>query len=173
MPFIQRSLVYYSYSNNNFIFVFRVCQILEKKLENSDGNLSTEWVRPLYESARRKYSDRAIAVAAGFLTHCAGDIYGHPFMNNYAGGPFVLGENALKHIVLESYIDNRTPKNDPNFYQISIDGIERWIYDNLIATSLVWDDAQPENLTNYEYHFNFSPGRRESTSVPRRVPGLN
>ena len=122
------------------------------------GSLSTDWVRGIWEAAWNRYEPRALAFAAGVLTHAAGDIYGHTFINSYAGGPWELGQNALKHFILESYIDRRTPK-DEGFYRLSIDGLEGFLHDNLIATSLVWDDAKSNNLTDPGYFFNYSPVR--------------
>lgn len=52
------------------------------------------------------------AFAVGYLTHAAGDLFAHTFMNHFSGGEFMLQpdpRNALKHLVLEGYIGKRTP----------------------------------------------------------------
>ncbi|MGB8952073.1 MAG: hypothetical protein WCC06_05325 [Candidatus Aminicenantales bacterium] len=128
--------------------------------DNSDrgGSTSTEWVRIVWTSAWQRKEPRALAFALGVLTHAAGDIYGHTFINQYAGGPWQWNDNALKHFVLEAYIDKRTPKPD-GFYAISIDGIQPFLYDNLIATSLVWDDGGQDSIRDSSYRFNFAPPR--------------
>lgn len=43
------------------------------------------------------------AFAKGYLTHVAGDICGHPFVNTVVGGPF--RNHALRHVVVEKVID--------------------------------------------------------------------
>ena len=58
---------------------------------------------------------KALAFAAGFLTHAAGDIWGHTLVNEFAQGvfPSVTDVNeaaiAVRHIVVEGYIDHRRP----------------------------------------------------------------
>ncbi len=52
------------------------------------------------------------AFAVGYLTHAAGDLFAHTFMNHFSGGEFMLQpdpRNALKHLILEGYIGKRTP----------------------------------------------------------------
>jgi alpha-tubulin suppressor-like RCC1 family protein len=118
--------------------------------------ISDQWLTLIWEEARKSYSPQAIAFAAGYLAHAAGDLFGHTFINHYAGGPWQLGPNALKHIVLEAYLDKRTPINEPDFFRISIRGLENFLYKNLTVHPLIWTktdnilDAQP---------FNFSPPR--------------
>ncbi|MDP2915455.1 MAG: hypothetical protein Q8O91_08385 [Candidatus Aminicenantes bacterium] len=121
-------------------------------------SISTEWVRNIWARAWQRMEPRALAFALGVLTHAAGDIYSHTFINSYAGGPWQWNENAVKHFVLEAYIDGRTPKPD-DFYRISIDGIEPFLYDTLIATSLVWDDGGGDSVLDESNRFNFSPPR--------------
>ena len=60
------------------------------------------------ESKYSRGSDRSFV--AGFFAHAAADMYGHSFINYYAGGPFKLGDNALKHIIVETYIDKSLPQ---------------------------------------------------------------
>jgi hypothetical protein len=54
------------------------------------------------------------AYASGYITHVAGDICGHPFINAPVGGPF--RNHAYRHMVLESLADtwlwNRAGKGD-------------------------------------------------------------
>ncbi len=52
------------------------------------------------------------AFVAGFLAHAAADLHGHTLINYYTGAPFnfVPGpQNAIKHMVLEAYIEKHTP----------------------------------------------------------------
>ena len=70
-----------------------------------------------------RYSDeerkQILAFAYGFLTHAAGDMWGHTLINDFAGGIFPsVGEIttdrakariALRHIVAEGYAGSATP----------------------------------------------------------------
>jgi hypothetical protein len=74
------------------------------------------------------------AFVLGFMTHAAGDMFGHSYVNKFAGGPFVPVRNALRHMAFESYIDKRTPDTTPpDFYTTSIAGLEDFIYENMLA----------------------------------------
>lgn len=85
-----------------------------------------------------RYNTPAIrAFVLGYLTHAAGDMYGHTFVNNFSGGPFALDPprpgdfgNAVKHIVVEGYVDKRLPRGalDADFFRASIEGVDDFIY---------------------------------------------
>ncbi len=97
------------------------------------GVYSDQWLSHLWDvSDSETYRDKpwVRAFVLGFLSHAAGDLYGHTFINNYAGGTFELGYNAVKHVVLEGYIDKRTPS--PANQQYSIAGLESFMYDAMI-----------------------------------------
>lgn len=55
---------------------------------------------------------RINAFALGYLTHAAGDVFAHTYVNHFAGGEFALSPpmNAVKHLTLEGYIGERTPQ---------------------------------------------------------------
>lgn len=73
------------------------------------------------------------AFAVGYLTHTAGDMYGHTFINYFAGGAFDLKDNALQHIIIEGYADALIPDDQtPDFYNISIENAVGIIYDVLV-----------------------------------------
>ncbi len=134
---------------------------------NRDGIGDSEVTEPNSQAIK--------AFLIGFLTHAAGDMYGHTFVNNFTGGPFALfppagPKNAAKHIALESYISKRIPpiissdnkvitEND-----ISIDGVDRFIYDRMIyakpgtqlETNLLVGDGSPLSVPR-----NFSLLRAE------------
>ena len=86
------------------------------------------------------------AFVTGFLAHAAGDMYGHTFMNYFTGGPFHFKptqENAIKHVVLEGYLDKRTPPlQSVHPYSSSIAaGVDAFIYRNMI-------DARPGSVVS-------------------------
>lgn len=77
----------------------------------ADG--SNAWLTHLW---RRGFVDNSSpqvrAFTVGYLTHAAGDVFAHTFVNHFAGGEFMLTPdptNAVKHLVLEGYIGKRTP----------------------------------------------------------------
>ncbi|MFK8183069.1 MAG: hypothetical protein AB8B99_06815 [Phormidesmis sp.] len=101
------------------------------------------------------------AFTLGYLTHAAGDMYAHTLVNNYAGGPFAIGQNAVRHVVLEGYIGKRTPDiTDSRGRSVtedsySIAGVDTFIYDSMI-------NAKPGSaLAN-----NLLIGSEADTSVP-------
>jgi len=100
---------------------------------NPGGPGPNPWLEHLWEVAFENgpasdQTDKARAFVVGYLTHAAGDMYSHTFVNHYTGGAFHFSpspENAIKHILLEGYVAERTP--DPVF-SASISGIEDFIY---------------------------------------------
>lgn len=102
---------------------------------------SDAWLAHVWVNFSGSPQERAFRL--GFLTHAAGDSYGHTFVNYFTGGPFTIvpPENALKHIVLEGYIDKRLPADalTGDFFNASIDSLERRIYSAMI-------DARPGNV---------------------------
>jgi len=117
---------------------------------------SDAWLRLVWTEALKTNSDKALAFAAGYLAHGAGDLFGHTFVNEFAGGPFELGPNALKHYVLESYLDDRTPRNE-GFFDLSTEDLERFLYDILVAHPMIWRSDQ--DTIAEKRAFNASPPR--------------
>lgn len=105
------------------------------------------------------------AFVVGYLTHAAGDMYGHTFINNFTGAPFKITppegpENGVKHILVEGYIDKRLDKRelDSNFFNVSIAGVEDFIYRNMV-------DAKPG--TPLDTYLLKKGGGGTEFSVPR------
>jgi hypothetical protein len=77
------------------------------------------------------------------MTHAAGDMFGHTFINHFTGAPFTMTppQNAIKHVVLEGYIDKRLPAQalGGDFFNASIAGLEGRIYSAMV-------DARPGTL---------------------------
>lgn len=121
-------------------------QVIHPGMEHTGINNGTDaWLSYLWNQALLpQHQTGAIkAFTVGYLTHAAGDMFGHTFINNFTGGEFELGINAVKHIVLEGYIDKRLDKSalDANFFQASIAGVDQYIYQNLV-------DARPGTILN-------------------------
>lgn len=101
------------------------------------------WLTYLWNRANTANTPATRAFTVGYLTHAAGDMFGHTFVNNFSGGSFAITPpagpaNAVKHIVVEGYIDKRVDGRalDANFFNASIDGVSDFIYQNMI-------DARP------------------------------
>ena len=87
--------------------------------DSSSASYSYEWIDlllkravQLYESGDYWTSMKAIAFTYGYMTHYAGDMFGHTYINGLTGGPWDLtgneGRNAQRHIVIEGYIHTKT-----------------------------------------------------------------
>jgi len=109
---------------------------------NRGGPGPDPWLQHLWNLA---YSEKALpqnstpacrAFVIGYLTHAAGDIYGHTLINHYTGDAFHFSptpENAIKHIVLEGYVGLKTP--DPT-YDARIDqGVDQFIFLNMVLNT--------------------------------------
>ncbi len=81
---------------------------------DANGPGTDAWLQQIWRKAWEDGSNDAIAFAAGFLAHAAGDIYAHTFMNTFAGGIFDMFDmrtlNWFKHITVEGYVGERTPE---------------------------------------------------------------
>lgn len=81
----------------------------------SDGSAdgSNAWLTHIWKTGFLENGDaRVNAFAVGYLTHAAGDVFAHTYVNHFTGGEFALTPvptNGIKHIVLEGYIGRRTP----------------------------------------------------------------
>jgi hypothetical protein len=109
-----------------------------KEEESGVPGGSNTWLANVWDNFNGSPQERAFRL--GFLTHAAGDMYGHTFINYFTGGPFTMNPptNAIKHIVLEGYIDKRLPGNalSGSFWDTSINGIDAKIYSTMV-------DARP------------------------------
>lgn len=81
----------------------------DRGASGTDAWLTHIWKRGFVDSS----SPQVQAFAIGYLTHGAGDVFAHTFVNHFSGGEFLLipdPTNAVKHLVLEGYIGKRTPQ---------------------------------------------------------------
>ncbi|MGI0491239.1 DUF3421 domain-containing protein [Alkalinema pantanalense CENA528] len=126
---------------------------------------SNTWLQYLWDRANTANTPAIRAFTVGYLTHAAGDMYGHTFVNNFSGGSFAITPpkgpaNAIKHIVVEGYTDKRLDSRalDANFFNASIDGVSDFIYSNMI-------DARPGTALDGQLLRNGGGGTE--FSVPR------
>ncbi|HUH23536.1 MAG TPA: hypothetical protein VLZ51_05695 [Brevundimonas sp.] len=82
-------------------------------IENHGAGGSNAWLSHLWQRGFVDSSSPQVrAFTLGYLTHAAGDVFAHTYVNHFAGGEFALTPdptNAVKHLVLEGYIGKRTP----------------------------------------------------------------
>lgn len=62
-----------------------------------------DFAQNLLKMAKQRGDSIAYKYAQGYLSHVAGDICGHPFINSIVGGPF--RNHAYRHMVLEGLAD--------------------------------------------------------------------
>lgn len=62
-----------------------------------------EFPHTLYRLACARGDERLIAFALGWMSHCAADITGHPFVNAKCGGPYRL--HWQRHHLIENHMD--------------------------------------------------------------------
>jgi hypothetical protein len=128
------------------------------------NNLGTNaWLQYLWDEASKPENDKPWikAFVVGYLTHAAGDMYGHTFINNFTDAPFAIEppkgpENAIKHIVLEGYIDKLLPAPT---YDVRIDGVEDFMYKTMI-------NATPGSILDRQ--LLVKGGEGTNFAVPRR-----
>ncbi|WP_375228945.1 zinc dependent phospholipase C family protein [Roseobacter sp. S98] len=121
---------------------------------------SSQWIDHIWNSFDGNANERAFRL--GFITHVAGDVYGHSFVNHFSGAPFTFNpaDNAIRHVVLEGYIDKRFPSDqfDASVFRTSIRGLETKIYKTMV-------DARPGTALDKKLLPAKSPAAR--LSVPR------
>jgi hypothetical protein len=80
-----------------------------------------QWMRHVWTTARGWQDagerDKVLAFAYGYLTHGAGDMFAHTYVNQRADGAWVTftgpaRSTAVKHVVLEGYVGAHTPPTD-------------------------------------------------------------
>ena len=119
------------------------------KQPGQDGSFTHQWIRHIYESGWDYYlnSDsspqnrqKVLAFTYGYITHTAGDTWGHTLVNEYAKGVFPAVADvksndakaaiAMRHIVVEGYIGIFTPPTNMQHSSPS-----NFIYDTMIDNS--------------------------------------
>jgi hypothetical protein len=124
-----------------------------------DGDSSAhQWLTHIWNSME-SYSGpdrlKVVAYTYGFVTHAAGDIFGHTYVNHYAGGAWPPLSNfdpniVLRHIIIETYIEDFTPPQNPadKYNSRDLEVPVDFIYDTLIDNPTARSLGDP-------FHFNF------------------
>lgn len=115
--------------------------------DEKDGWMADNWLRHVWTHARGWPNDadrnRVLAFGYGFLTHGAGDIFAHTWVNQKANGAWVSFQNkdretAIKHIVLEGFVGEHTPATD-----LSLDVWPRFVSNTLIKDAVARRHHKP------------------------------
>lgn len=113
-----------------------------------EGWQSADWLAHLLRTAR---TDKELAFAWGYVTHAAGDMFAHSYVNNYAGEVFVLTDQERlaewRHFRLEKFIDERLPTPpggdiDPASLRVP----EKFVADELMLSPELPDNALAPHL---------------------------
>lgn len=114
--------------------------VIHSDLSQSEKWMADDWLRHLWTRARTWPNDadrnKVLAFGYGFITHGAGDIFAHTWVNEKAEGAWVsfTGKDrstAFKHIVLEGFVGEHTPATD-----LSLDVWPRFVSNTLITDDL-------------------------------------
>jgi hypothetical protein len=133
---------------------------------------------PSYTATERS---QILAFTYGFLTHAAGDMWGHTLINDFSGGVFpsfsdiptsaTAAAIAFKHVMVESYIGDATPgwDGDKDTRKVLPDGdvsddstpghdydcphkfIYRTLVDPAVATPWDYDNPGPQPAVRGKY----------------------
>ncbi|RYG22496.1 hypothetical protein EON82_16910 [bacterium] len=118
-------------------------------VNSGDGHsFSYEWLRHVYQAGWKVYNDnpgtakgeKILAFTYGYLTHAAGDMWAHSFVNDFANGvfpsvtEFSLLPIGIRHIVVEAYVGAATPSTDLTLMPADGD-LSGFIYNTLMVQS--------------------------------------
>lgn len=115
--------------------------LIHSDLSKTEGWTADDWLRRVWSKAlawpNGNERSKVLAFGYGFLTHGAGDIFAHTWVNEKADGAWVsfTGKDrstAFKHIVLEGFVGEHTPPTD-----LSIDVWPRFVANELIKDEIV------------------------------------
>jgi hypothetical protein len=108
--------------------------------EEPKGWTADNWLRHVWTNAVMWPNDedrnKVLAFGYGFLTHGAGDMFAHTWVNQKADGAWVSfwgkdRSTAFKHIVLEGFVGEHTPPTD-----LSLDVWPRFVSNTLIKDEI-------------------------------------
>lgn len=114
----------------------------EKGIADASRWSTSEWALQLLSKARESNDKKELAFAYGVLTHLAGDIFAHTYVNEYAGNAWSLSDDETvveqRHFLLEGYIAKMNPPFPRNRPAASLMGTQHEIHG--IPSGLLTDD---------------------------------
>ena len=130
--------------------------------ENNHDATTAQWLAKIYWMARVNKTaikdPSNLAFALGYTFHAIADIFAHSLVNKYAGGPFAMGENAVRHIVVEGTIAKFVPNPSAKTLSARLnDANLAFVYSSLIKAGKdeanMYSDKNPN--TDYSVPFIF------------------
>jgi len=130
--------------------------------EGAHDATTSQWLAKVYWMARENKNaikDKSnLAFALGYTFHAIADVYAHTLVNKYAGGPFAMGENAVRHIVVEGTIGKFLPNPSSQTLAARLnDANLGFIYDSLVKSGRdeanMYSDKNPN--TDFSIPFVF------------------
>lgn len=119
-----------------------------------------DWLNAVWEAAHAlpPGDERAEAMAftVGYLTHAAGDVWGHTLVNDFAGGVFPSITEpseamiAVRHVIVEGYIDHRrpVPASDPaDLSAIAVPS--KFVVDTFITSDFARTHSEPLHFDQF------------------------
>jgi hypothetical protein len=92
---------------------------------------SGKWLDLLFAESLKWNSLEPLAFVLGYATHYAGDMFGHNYVNAYAGGWFPAFDElvtnpekakiAVRHMLVETYMDQKVPASEPMELAVPVD----------------------------------------------------
>jgi len=111
---------------------------------DSPHSISDLWLRHILQFARMNYSadgGAALAFAYGFITHAAGDMWCHTFVNRYAGGVWLSIVDPVipvRHISIEGYVNDLTGSIGTEEFKGASANVYEFQHDSVIHEFLRW-----------------------------------
>lgn len=120
--------------------------------------------------------NESYAFYLGYLMHYAGDMFGHTYVNKWAKGSFPAISDAIKspenakiimrHILVESYMDERVPKDEDMSIQAPINFLYR-CFATPEAMNLYDSDADDCNLLKWMIQLKIDINKKSQDSTIR------
>jgi hypothetical protein len=110
-----------------------------------------DWAHRVLEEARdweRGDDDKhqsALAFAAGWVVHYAGDAFGHTWVNSYAGGEWDWGNMGIveRHVTLEGYVNSKIPHTGDGTDNMTLNVPSGFIVDATLLDDDVYGPLAP------------------------------
>lgn len=98
-----------------------------------------------WETGNDEKHQKALAFAAGWMVHYAGDAFGHTWVNSYAGGEWDWGDMGIveRHVTLEGYVNSKIPHSGDGADNMSLDMHSGFVVDAALLDDDVYGPLAP------------------------------
>ncbi len=146
------------------------------------GTYSDEWLQQQWNNVQAmppgEAKKEALAFVLGYLTHSAGDLFGHDYINDLSGGEFpaiadakesdALQNIIARHNVTEAYIDSKIPAH---YTDTAGDHMQIQAPRDFVVESLITNGGVPNGPNRLLSEFDGSSASPESGIRPARLAG--